>query len=103
MVAEPQASGASGAGVCRGFVVTGRVQGVGFRAATQRQGRALGLTGWVRNRNDGCVEGAAFGPRAQLDALIAWLHDGPPSARVESVWSADAEPEHAYGQGFEIR
>ena len=103
MVAEQSHVGADHSGVCRGFVVTGRVQGVGFRAATQRQARTLGLTGWVRNRNDGCVEGAAFGPRAQLDQFIAWLHDGPPVARVESVWSADAEPEQAYGRDFEIR
>jgi acylphosphatase len=41
------------------FVVTGRVQGVGFRAATRRKAQSLGLTGWVRNRNDGAVEGVA--------------------------------------------
>lgn len=88
---------------CRGFVVTGRVQGVGFRAATQRKGRELALTGWVRNRNDGCVEGAAYGAVDALDAFIDWLHQGPPAARVESVWSADAEPDMPYGAGFEIR
>lgn len=89
--------------LCRGFVVTGRVQGVGFRAATQRQGQALQLTGWVRNRNDGCVEGAAYGDVGNLDAFIDWLHQGPTSARVESVWSADAEPDMPYGAGFEVR
>lgn len=89
--------------VCRGFVVTGRVQGVGFRAATQRQARSMGLTGWVRNRNDGCVEGVAHGGHRALDEFMAWLDQGPPAARVESVWSADAEPEQAYGSGFDIR
>ena len=82
------------------FVVRGRVQGVFFRQSTVEQARALGLTGWVRNREDGCVEGAASGPPAALEQLRAWLRRGPPAARVEGVEWSQAEPP---GDGFVIR
>ena len=84
------------------FVVRGRVQGVFFRQSAVEQARALALTGWVRNREDGCVEGVASGPPAALERLRAWLRRGPPSAQVEDVeWSAAAgEP---VGGGFVIR
>ncbi len=65
--------------------VYGRVQGVGFRHFVWQQARALGLTGWVRNRRDGSVEVVAEGPRPALDALLAALHEGPPSAWVRAV------------------
>jgi acylphosphatase len=66
------------------------------------QARALALTGWVRNREDGCVEGVASGAAVALERLRAWLRRGPPSAQVEDVeWSAAAgEP---VGGGFVIR
>jgi acylphosphatase len=63
----------------------GRVQGVGFRAATLREGRGLGLRGWVRNLPDGGVEVVAEGPRATLDALVAFLRRGPRGAHVSHV------------------
>lgn len=94
---------AVGSGVCRGFVVIGRVQGVGFRAATQREAEHLGLRGWVRNRSDGAVEGAVFGSREALEQFVAWLHDGPPAAHVESVWHSDADEDEPAVSGFEIR
>ncbi|MFN8473736.1 MAG: acylphosphatase [Anaerolineae bacterium] len=72
--------------------VTGRVQGVGFRQATQRQAFSLGLVGWVANRIDGSVEVVAEGPRPQLQKLAGWLHDGPPGARVREVHVAWQEP-----------
>jgi len=75
----------SDAPVCAGFHVTGRVQGVFFRAATRDEARRLGLTGWVRNREDGGVELVACGPAAAVDALEKWLWQGTPSARVEAV------------------
>lgn len=65
---------------CLHAVVHGRVQGVFFRASTQKKARALGLTGWVRNLPDGTVEVLAVGPRPALEALLAWLHEGPPLA-----------------------
>jgi acylphosphatase len=66
-------------------VVTGRVQGVGFRYSTIRQARALGLAGTVSNRYDGSVEVDAEGPRPSLERLLAWLSKGPPGAHVRDV------------------
>lgn len=66
-------------------VVRGRVQGVFFRASSQREARRLGLTGWVRNRPDGNVEVLAEGEEEGLKELIAWANRGPTSARVERV------------------
>lgn len=70
--------------------VTGRVQGVGFRVWTQGEARALGLTGWVRNADDGSVETLLCGPVARLEEMLATLHRGPPAAIVRDV---TAEPE----------
>jgi acylphosphatase len=66
-------------------VVSGRVQGVGFRYSAVREARRLGLTGCVRNLPDGAVEVIAEGPRGRLARLEAWLRLGPPGARVLSV------------------
>jgi acylphosphatase len=66
-------------------VVTGRVQGVAFRAATVAEARRLALSGWVRNREDGAVEALAEGDRAGVEALVAWCRRGPPLARVSGV------------------
>jgi acylphosphatase len=65
--------------------VHGRVQGVSFRHHTTQQARQLGLTGWVANREDRTVEVVAEGEKTSLDALLRWLHHGPPAARVERV------------------
>ncbi len=66
-------------------VVRGEVQGVGYRDATLRRARELGLQGWVRNREDETVEVHAEGDEAAVDALVAFLREGPPHARVASV------------------
>ncbi len=66
-------------------VVTGRVQGVGFRALTVDEAQALGLTGWVRNLADGSVELEAQGDEDSVAALLAWCAHGPPGARVTHV------------------
>ncbi|MDC0683999.1 MULTISPECIES: acylphosphatase [Sorangium] len=65
--------------------VRGRVQGVFFRASTQREAKRLGLTGWVKNRSDGAVEVLAEGEEDELKELIAWANRGPSAARVERV------------------
>lgn len=65
--------------------VEGRVQGVFFRAHTQEKASSLGLTGWVRNTEDGGVEAVAEGNKKDLEALISWCHKGPPSAKVIRV------------------
>ena len=66
-------------------VVEGRVQGVSFRYYTSQTAQRLGLTGWVANRWDGNVETVAEGPKEALSALLAFLHQGPPSAVVTNV------------------
>lgn len=65
--------------------VYGHVQGVYFRQATQQAARRLGLSGWVANERDGTVRVVAEGEEATLEQLLDFLHDGPPSARVERV------------------
>ncbi|KQZ80071.1 acylphosphatase [Rhodanobacter sp. Root561] len=67
------------------FIVSGRVQGVFFRASTREQAVALGVAGHARNRGDGSVEVLASGPAGALDALERWLWQGPPAARVDAV------------------
>mgnify|MGYP003513092920 FL=1 len=70
---------------CRLLRVEGRVQGVGYREACMDEARALGLHGWVRNRLDGSVEVLLQGPVDAVSRLQAWLHEGPPLARVDRV------------------
>ena len=71
--------------VCQRFLVSGRVQGVFFRASTRKQAQQLGLTGHVRNLPDGCVEVVACGGQAAIEALQSWLWQGPPHAQVNDV------------------
>ena len=73
------------------FLVSGKVQGVCFRASTREQALKLGLRGHARNLADGRVEVLAQGDAPALDALHRWLHAGPPMARVDSVERGEAE------------
>jgi acylphosphatase len=66
-------------------IVTGRVQGVAFRASTVHEAHRHGLTGWVRNLPDGSVELEAQGDDAHVAALLAWCQHGPSAARVRRV------------------
>lgn len=82
-------------------LVTGRVQGVGFRYSAQYEAGELGLTGWVRNLSDGrAVQLEAEGPAPVVDALLDWLQRGPRWARVERVVSAEIPL--VGDRGFEI-
>lgn len=67
------------------LLVRGRVQGVFFRASTEREARRLGVFGWVKNRPDGSVEIVAEGPERALAELVQWAHKGPTAARVDYV------------------
>ena len=67
------------------LVVRGRVQGVYFRASAQREARQLGLTGWVKNRNDGAVELVAEGEEDQVKDLLAWAQSGPATAPADRI------------------
>lgn len=69
----------------KGYEVLGRVQGVGFRWSTTQNARRLGLSGTVRNREDGAVEVHAAGPPDALRELEEWLEEGPRAARVDEV------------------
>lgn len=75
------------------FLVSGRVQGVFYRASTRDRAVVLGLRGLARNLDDGRVEVIVEGEDGAIDALQAWLWEGPPAARVESVqrepWSGE--------------
>ena len=89
----------------RRLSIQGRVQGVGFRWSLGAEARALGLKGWVRNRSDGSVEALIVGAPEVVEALTAWAHRGPPTARVERVVSNDEptiEGESSWS-GFEQR
>lgn len=84
------------------FVVSGRVQGVGFRWFALQAAEELGLSGWVRNRLDGAVEGEVQGPKAAVAVLLERVAGGPPSADVKSVKTEERAPRSGE-QGFEIR
>ena len=84
------------------MVVSGRVQGVFFRASAAHAARALGVRGFARNLPDGAVEIVAEGARNALEQLLEWAQTGPPRARVDEV---RAEWDEATGEfsWFEIR
>ncbi|WP_108470686.1 acylphosphatase [Rhodanobacter thiooxydans] len=79
------------------FIVSGRVQGVFYRASTREQALAHGVAGHAKNRADGSVEVLASGSAAALDALECWLRQGPPAARVEAVNREDLPEQDLHG------
>jgi acylphosphatase len=83
------------------YRVRGRVQGVGFRYFVERAAKPLGITGWVRNLDDGSVEVYAVGTEAQLSDLAGLLRQGPRWAEVRGVEESDAAVENY--SGFSVR
>ena len=83
--------------------VSGRVQGVGYRAALRAEAQVNGISGWVRNRRDGTVEAVVQGSPEAVEKILAWAKRGPPAARVSDVSASTAQNEHhrPYG-GFEL-
>lgn len=81
--------------------ITGRVQGVAFRAYTIDETRLRGVAGWVRNTSDGRVEAVFEGGKAAVEAMIAWCRKGPPAAQVTSVEVKWEEPKGE--AGFVVR
>ncbi len=79
------------------LIITGRVQGVFFRAETRRAAQLVGVTGWVRNRRDGTVEVVIEGPKNDVLSLINWCRKGPPSSRVDDVTVGWQDYEGAFG------
>ena len=82
--------------------ISGRVQGVGFRAALQFEAQANGISGWVRNRRDGTVEAVVQGNPQAIEKILAWARRGPPIAHVATVDArpADCELDQPYA-GFD--
>jgi acylphosphatase len=83
------------------LVISGLVQGVGFRLATQREATRLGLAGWVRTLADGRVEAVAEGPEPSVEQLVAWCRRGPAGARVRDV-AVDRRPPEGRSGRFTI-
>jgi acylphosphatase len=87
--------------IARRLVISGRVQGVGFRYFTRDAAMREGVTGWVRNRPDGCVEAYVEGEPDAVTRVERAIRRGPPGARVETVQVDAEEPSGAYS-GFEV-
>ncbi|MBF6025792.1 acylphosphatase [Lysobacter niastensis] len=81
------------------FIVSGKVQGVWFRASARDEAQALGLRGYAKNLPDGRVEVLVVGDPAAIDRLAAWLRQGPPMAHVDDLERLDAHEDEA-GEGF---
>ena len=84
------------------IIVEGRVQGVCFRDYTQRQARLLNLCGWVRNRHDGSVEAVIRGKENDITAMLEWLRQGSPMARVDTLRTSNISTDEKYTT-FEVR
>lgn len=83
--------------------ITGRVQGVGYRAWTEDAAAELGLRGWVRNRRDGSVEAIFSGSDAAVADMLERCKSGPPAARVDSVAVTERPAGDNLPQGFDFR
>jgi acylphosphatase len=81
--------------------VSGRVQGVAYRANTRETVRDYDVEGWVRNLDDGRVEAVFEGPRADVEEMVEWCETGSPAARVDDVEVEYSEPKGA--SGFRVR
>ncbi len=81
--------------------VSGRVQGVTFRASTRRKARQLGVNGWVKNIPDGRVEAVFEGEEESVEEIVDWCHRGPGPADVDEVEKTEEDPKGV--EGFEIR
>lgn len=82
--------------------ITGRVQGVWFRAWTRDEARRLGLAGWVRNEADGSVRALFIGPGATVEAMLVLCREGPPLARVAGIETRPVNPVPDLAE-FEVR
>ena len=83
-------------------IISGRVQGVWFRASTKQKAEQLGLDGWVRNTSEGNVEAVFEGDENLVQEMLDWCHHGPPLANVENVDVKNQEPTNGF-DGFFIK
>ena len=86
--------------VVQHLVISGAVQGVGYRWTIVEQARRLGVAGWVRNRRNGTVEAMVAGPSEAVSRLLEWARRGPPGASVSDLTATPAAGEFV---GFEHR
>lgn len=92
------------ADAARLLIISGRVQGVGYRAWAHRAAMKLGLKGWVRNLPDGTVEALACGPEDAVNEFVTMCRRGPMIARVDDIAERTADPSaHPVPAGFEFR
>jgi acylphosphatase len=82
------------------LLIHGRVQGVWFRESMKQRAEQLGISGWVMNRADGCVEAVIQGSDQAVTAMLEWTHTGPPLAKVSHVEQHTASGEYS---GFDKR
>jgi acylphosphatase len=82
--------------------ISGKVQGVWFRASTKQIAKQLGLTGWVRNTSDGCVEAVFEGEERLVNKIIEWCHQGSSISKVKNVEVKNQEPTNEFSD-FSIR
>jgi acylphosphatase len=94
-------TGAEGERIRAHVFVSGRVQGVSYRANTRDTAREVGVDGWVRNLDDGRVEAVFEGPRGAVESMVEWCHEGSPRAEVSDVSVEYGDPEGL--SGFEMR
>ena len=78
------------------MIISGRVQGVGYRESIRMVAQALDVTGWVRNLANGDVEALVQGDEAAVDRIVAWCHNGPPGANVRFVDAQLIETSETY-------
>jgi acylphosphatase len=83
-------------------IISGRVQGVWFRANTKQKAEQLGITGWVRNTSGGNVEAIFEGEENLIQEMLEWCHHGPPFAKVKNVKIKNQEPINGF-DSFSIR
>jgi acylphosphatase len=86
--------------ICRRSFVSGRVQGVFYRATCVRMAESLGLRGFARNLTDGRVEVLACGPAVAVTQFVAWLWEGSPASKVTAVETTETDPAECQGAGF---
>jgi acylphosphatase len=83
-------------------IVSGLVQGVGFRYSLAGRAEARGVSGWVRNRPDGSVEAVLEGPDTEVEALVDWCRAGPRGARIDRVEVHEEEPSGLRGFAISV-
>ncbi|EDX86643.1 acylphosphatase [Synechococcus sp. PCC 7335] len=79
--------------VCFRVLISGKVQGVGYRYSTKEKAQFLGIVGWVRNLPNGKVEALIVGNHRQIESMMAWFHIGPPAASVSTVEVKEENPQ----------